>query len=226
MRLEDPSSLDFRESRFSGRSTIEDAASRTVAFRGAEGVFVLVPPNFDPEPGFPEARAIGAALRSALEAARPKRVVYLSTIGAQASQPNLLTQHTTIEQALNDLPMPIIFLRPAWFMENYRWDVNPGARAWSDSEFPSTAGQAGADGGYSGYWETGRCLAARTVERPPRGGIGRTAPRDSKRDRRCIHEGPEPVSANANRAARFLGGTFQVAGDEEPTASDADAEWL
>jgi len=41
-----------------------------------------------------------------LEAARPKRVVYLSTIGAQASQPNLLTQHTIIEQALSDLPVP------------------------------------------------------------------------------------------------------------------------
>ena len=52
-------------------------------------------------------------------------MVYLSTIGAQASQPNLLTQHTIIEQALSDLPMPIIFLRPAWFMENYRWDVIP-----------------------------------------------------------------------------------------------------
>ena len=78
-------------------ATIEDAASLTAAFRGAEGVFVLVPPNFDPQPGFPEARAIGAALRSALETARPARVVYLSTIGAQASQPNLLTQHTIIE---------------------------------------------------------------------------------------------------------------------------------
>ena len=85
----------------------------------------LVPPNSDPQPGFPEARAIGAALRSALETARPARVVYLSTIGAQASQPNLLTQHTIIEQALSDLPVPITFLRPAWFMENCRWDVVP-----------------------------------------------------------------------------------------------------
>lgn len=50
---------------------------------------------------------------------------YLSTIGAQASQLNLLTQHTIIEQALSDLPVPITFLRPAWFMENCRWDVTP-----------------------------------------------------------------------------------------------------
>jgi uncharacterized protein YbjT (DUF2867 family) len=106
-------------------ATIEDATSLTAAFQGAEAVFVLVPPNFDPLPGFPEARSIGAALRSALDAARPSRVVYLSTIGAQASEPNLLTQHTMIEEAICALPVPITVLRPAWFMENCRWDVAP-----------------------------------------------------------------------------------------------------
>jgi uncharacterized protein YbjT (DUF2867 family) len=84
-----------------------------------------VPPNFDPTPEFHEARAIAAALRTALEAARPARVVYLSTIGAQASQSNLLTQHTIIEATLSELPMPITFLRPAWFMENSSWDMAP-----------------------------------------------------------------------------------------------------
>jgi NAD(P)H dehydrogenase (quinone) len=106
-------------------ANIEDTASLTTAFRGAEGVFVLVPPNFDPAPEFPEARAIAAALRTALEAARPARVVYLSTIGAQASQSNLLTQHTIIEATISELPTPITFLRPAWFMENSSWDVIP-----------------------------------------------------------------------------------------------------
>jgi uncharacterized protein YbjT (DUF2867 family) len=89
------------------------------------GVFVLVPPNFDPLPEFPEARAIGATLKSALEAAHPARVVYLSTIGAQASQSNLLTQHTIIEEAIRSLTMPLVILRPAWFMENCSWDVGP-----------------------------------------------------------------------------------------------------
>jgi NAD(P)H dehydrogenase (quinone) len=109
-------------------ATIEDASALAAAFQGAEGVFVLVPPNFDPLPGFPEARAIGATLQSALTAARPARVVYLSTIGAQASQNNLLTQHSIIEKAIGDLPIPIVFLRPAWFMENSSWNVAP-ARA-------------------------------------------------------------------------------------------------
>src|ERR1700686_5048089 len=100
---------------------ITDATSLASAFKGAEGVFVLVPPNFDPSPGFPEARGIAATLRTALEAARPGRIVYLSTIGAEASQSNLLTQHAIIERAPQDLSTPMVFLRPAWFMENFAW---------------------------------------------------------------------------------------------------------
>jgi NAD(P)H dehydrogenase (quinone) len=106
-------------------ATIEDSSSLAKAFYGAEAVFVLVPPSFDPKPGFPEARAIGAALRSALEAVRPARVVYLSTIGAQTDKPNLLTQHTIIEQTLSNLPVAMTFLRPAWFLENCQFDVAP-----------------------------------------------------------------------------------------------------
>ena len=94
-------------------ATIEDGASLSAAFERAEAVFVLVPPNFDPSPEFSEAREIGRALHSALAAARPKRVVYLSTIGAQAREMNLLTQHSIIEKAIGDLSIPITFLRPA-----------------------------------------------------------------------------------------------------------------
>jgi len=104
---------------------IDDTAALAAAFKGAQGVFVLVPPVFDPAPGFPEAQARAATLRSALESAHPERVVYLSTIGAQAIRSNLLTQHTIIERALHELSMPVTFLRPAWFMENSSWDVAP-----------------------------------------------------------------------------------------------------
>jgi len=108
------------------RADIEDAAALATAFQGVEGVFALVPPNFDPEPGFAEAHATAGALRSALEKARPGRVVYLSTIGAQAPQTNLLSQHSIIERALGELPtIPITFLRPGWFMENSIWDIAP-----------------------------------------------------------------------------------------------------
>lgn len=45
---------------------ILDVAALASAFEGAEGVFVLVPPNFDPAPSFPEARATAATLKSAI----------------------------------------------------------------------------------------------------------------------------------------------------------------
>jgi uncharacterized protein YbjT (DUF2867 family) len=107
---------------------INDAAALTVALEDADGVFILVPPNFDPSPDFREARSLAATLRSALEVALPGRAVYLSTIGAQATQSNLLTQHAIIEQALGGLSLPITFLRPGWFMENSSLDVSPASR--------------------------------------------------------------------------------------------------
>jgi uncharacterized protein YbjT (DUF2867 family) len=104
---------------------IHDTDSLQNAFAGVEGVFVLVPPVFDPEPGFPEAKSVASSLRSAIEAAGPRGVVYLSTIGAQAERENLLTQHTLIEEELGGLATPITFLRPGWFMMNASWDVAP-----------------------------------------------------------------------------------------------------
>jgi len=102
---------------------MEDAVALAAAFRGVDGVFILPPSEFDPAPGFPEARAVIAAVKIALAAARPRKVVCLSTIGAQAAQPNLLTQRTLMEQELREMPIPITLLRPAWFMENFAWDV-------------------------------------------------------------------------------------------------------
>lgn len=104
---------------------MEDADALARAFAGCTGVFVLPPPCFDPLPGFPEARASIAAVRQALEAARPARVVCLSTVGAQATQPNLLSQRSLMEEGLSPLPLPLALLRPAWFLDNLAWDVAP-----------------------------------------------------------------------------------------------------
>jgi NAD(P)H dehydrogenase (quinone) len=100
-----------------------DAAALTKAFEGAEGVFVMLPSMFDPQPGFVEALPMVAALRTALDATRPKKIVCLSTIGAQAKQPNLLNKLSILEQSLNTLPIPVAFLRAAWFMENAAADI-------------------------------------------------------------------------------------------------------
>jgi len=104
-------------------ATMEDAPALTKAFAGATGVFILPPPVFDPEPGYKEARAVIDSVVQALKAARPARVLSLSTIGADAAQDNLLSQHTVIEAALRTLAMPVTLLRPAWFIDNAAWDV-------------------------------------------------------------------------------------------------------
>jgi NAD(P)H dehydrogenase (quinone) len=98
------------------------------AFTGVEGAFILIPPMFDPSPGFPEVRAVISNLKSALEMAKPPKIVCLSTIGAQASQPNLLNQLGLVERGLSAHAVPCTFLRAAWFMENSLWDVT-AARA-------------------------------------------------------------------------------------------------
>jgi len=102
---------------------MNDASALTTAFAGADAVFILPPSEFDPTPGYTQARETIDAIVAALTAARPAKVLCLSTIGADAVQDNLLTQRTLIEQALGALPIPVTFLRPGWFLENALWDV-------------------------------------------------------------------------------------------------------
>ncbi|MGF6710983.1 uncharacterized protein YbjT (DUF2867 family) [Luteibacter sp. W1I16] len=102
---------------------LDDAKSLTEALRGVEGAFILFPPIYDSEPTFPELQPRIDAVRRALIQARPGKVVVLSTIGADAAQPNLLNALGMVEAALADVPLPITFLRAAWFIENAEWDV-------------------------------------------------------------------------------------------------------
>jgi NAD(P)H dehydrogenase (quinone) len=93
------------------------------ALEGAEGAFILLPPVFDPQPNFQDVKTTIAIIREAMGQARPAKAVVLSTIGADAAQPNLLNALRYLEQALADVDLPITFLRAAWFMENAEWDV-------------------------------------------------------------------------------------------------------
>jgi uncharacterized protein YbjT (DUF2867 family) len=102
---------------------LDAVAPLAAAFTGVGGVFAMLPPIFDPKPGFPEAKAMIGTLRAALAEALPPRLVMLSTVGADAEQPNLLNQLGLLEQALADLPIRVTFLRPGWFMENAAADI-------------------------------------------------------------------------------------------------------
>ncbi|MCR6632992.1 MAG: NmrA family NAD(P)-binding protein [Magnetospirillum sp.] len=102
---------------------MEDAEALARAFTGTTAAFILPPSEFDPAPGYSEAREVIDSITRALQTARPGRVLSLSTIGADAVHHNLLTQRTLLEAALRRLDLPVTLLRPAWFMENAAWDV-------------------------------------------------------------------------------------------------------
>jgi uncharacterized protein YbjT (DUF2867 family) len=170
---------------------MSDAAALVSAFQGADGVFILLPPIFDPSPGFTEMRATLAALKSALQTARPGKVVALSTIGAQAKHSNLLSQLSLMEAEFAALPMPITFLRPAWFMDNASWDIAPARASGvipsflqpTDHRIPMVAAA-----------DVGRTAAALLQE--------------TWTGHRVVElEGPQPVSPNdiANTLAELLG---------------------
>jgi uncharacterized protein YbjT (DUF2867 family) len=103
---------------------MSDTEALTAAFEGTAGVFALLPPVFDPAPGFLEAIGLINSLRTALASAKPAKVVALSTVGADATQPNLLNVLGRMEEVLGSLPLPVTFLRAAWFMENAAWDID------------------------------------------------------------------------------------------------------
>ena len=102
----------------------DDAEALTAALSGVAGVFVMVPPNFAPTPGYVETKAALAVLHRTLSQARPPKAVYLSSIGAeQTSGLGLITSSHLLEQTLGDLPFPQAFLRAGWFFENSAGDV-------------------------------------------------------------------------------------------------------
>jgi len=123
-------------------AAMEDAAALTQAFEGAAAVFILPPPVFDPEPGYPEAQAVIDCVVTALKAAKPAKIVCLSTIGADAVQDNLLSQRTMMETALSALPMSLTILRPAWFLDNVAWDVSAAREAGLIHSFLVPTGKA------------------------------------------------------------------------------------
>lgn len=105
---------------------LEDRDALAEALSGAQGVYVMVPPNFTPEPGYPEASRATSAIVEALVAVRPARVVALSSIGGEReSGVGLITQLHILERALAPLDLSIAILRPTWFMENALWDIAP-----------------------------------------------------------------------------------------------------
>jgi uncharacterized protein YbjT (DUF2867 family) len=119
-----------------------DTQALSVAFQKTEGVFVMLPLNLDPFSDFSEVHEIVSSLHDAIVSAQPDKVVCLSAIGAQVLQPSLLTQFRYLEEALSKLPMPVAFVRAAWFMENASHDVESAFERGEIRSFLQPLGQS------------------------------------------------------------------------------------
>jgi uncharacterized protein YbjT (DUF2867 family) len=98
---------------------LDDAAALTAALRGAEGAYLLLPPNF----GSTSVRADNArrtkAFVDAIDASGVKHVVLLSSVGAQhADGTGPIASLHDAEIALAKTRAAVTFVRASYFMEN------------------------------------------------------------------------------------------------------------
>ena len=199
---------------------IADVDRLARALEGTEGAFILLPPVFDPEPDFRDVKATIAAIREALAQARPPKAVVLSTIGADAAQPNLLNALRYLEQALADVDLPITFLRAAWFMENAEWDVASARERRSCHEL-SAAARSPCRHGLNARCGSRRCgLASRDWTGPGSLSSKQQNARRRTPSLRPLRKRSESRSG-ADRATRRMGKAFRAAGHEEPDATHA-----
>ena len=107
-------------------ANLNDAASLTAAFTGAEGIFVLCPPLFNSDDPIAYNQMLINELLIAIEKAKPKKIVYLSSVGGHLSAGTgaILKLHH-LEQAFKRLDIPTVAIRAAWFMENYAGSIAP-----------------------------------------------------------------------------------------------------
>ncbi|KAK3192656.1 hypothetical protein K4F52_001455 [Lecanicillium sp. MT-2017a] len=101
------------------KGDVEDAAS--LDFAGCDSVLTCTPPSFDGSDPIEKAALMAENVRSAVEKAGVKRLMLLSSIGAEFSEGvgEIRTNHAA-EQALRTTNVPeILFVRCGYFMENW-----------------------------------------------------------------------------------------------------------
>jgi uncharacterized protein YbjT (DUF2867 family) len=99
---------------------VNDQASLTKAFTGADAVYAMIPPNATSQDFRKEQRQVADAIAGALERAQVKYAVTLSSVGADkdAGTGPVVGLHE-FENRLNQIAgINIMHLRPAYFMEN------------------------------------------------------------------------------------------------------------
>ena len=119
---------------------LTDAAALTTAFKGASGVYLLIPPNMGATDLVANAQKHITAYKAALTANDVPHVVFLSSIAAHLNKGTgpIISVHT-VEQQLSAPKTHFTWLRPGYFMENLLGSLAPMK---SDGVLPSFFGVA------------------------------------------------------------------------------------
>jgi uncharacterized protein YbjT (DUF2867 family) len=101
--------------------SIEDVSFLTEAFRGADAVYTMIPPNFNPRDWKKYIAGIGSNYAQAIQGAGVRNVVNLSSIGAHMAKGcGPVNGLHFAEEALNALPATnVLHLRPGFFFYNF-----------------------------------------------------------------------------------------------------------
>jgi uncharacterized protein YbjT (DUF2867 family) len=100
--------------------SVADSSAVLSAFRGAQAVYVMIPPNYTTEDFRAYQNEIGKAYASAIRQAGIPYVINLSSVGAHLSErTGPISGLYDVEQQLNQLQsLNIVHLRAGFFMEN------------------------------------------------------------------------------------------------------------
>ncbi|MBL8909170.1 MAG: NmrA family NAD(P)-binding protein [Archangium sp.] len=97
-----------------------DQKALTAALSGAQGVYLLSPPNFAVKDFVGDRKALAETVAASVKAAKVPSVVFLSSVGAQvpAGTGPIVTVHNA-EAILAKAAPSVTFVRAAYFVENW-----------------------------------------------------------------------------------------------------------
>lgn len=109
---------------------LADLTSMTKALSQVQGAYVISPPHYSSEELFEKADLIASITARAAVAAQVPKLVALSSVGAdRASGTGWIRMNRMFEQRLSEVGIPTIFLRAAYFMENWMPMIEQAVRS-------------------------------------------------------------------------------------------------
>lgn len=99
---------------------LTDTSSLSKALIGADGAYIISPPQYNLDNLFELANCMAHSIAEAATKAQLPKLVVLSSIGAeQSSGTGWIAMNRLLEQHLNQTGLSIAYLRAAYFMENW-----------------------------------------------------------------------------------------------------------